>query len=645
MQFLTPLGLLGGLIAIPIILLYMLRLRRREIPVSSTFLWQQIIQDNEANTPWQRLRRNILLLLQLLILLALILALSRPFINVPAVGSGQIVLLLDASASMNATDETGGITRFEAAQQKALEVVNTLGAADSLTIVRVADVPEVIAPASNDRIVLANAINNAQPSNASADWEGALTLAIGGAADATEFNVVIISDGGLGDPALLPDVPGEVKYEPVGNSNENVAITALATRARAGQSPQLFTQITNYGGTDAEIVYSLDVDGELFVSNFYTVPAGEELQLVSEQLPERFAILEASLTIPTNSTLPDYVTADNQAWAVASDVTDRRALLMSPSNLFVMQALRSLPGVDGFPGNIDLGLPGQPFDLYILDRWLPAQLPDGDLLIINPPSSTAFFTVGPDRPAPSDITVNSNDPRVRFVDFDSVSISRYQAISEVEWATPLVAADDGSPLVLAGEVDGRQVAIFTFDIHNSDLPLQIAWPVLMANLLDWFAPQNLITIPNSLTVGDPLVVRPPLTASRIVVSLPDGTRSELPIERQTVVFADTDQPGIYQLAVQEGTSVLQSQPFAVNLFDPQESDITPQSSLSIGTRTITPGEREEIGQFEFWPLAALLALLILLLEWYVYWRRLRTPRQMRPIVPSAVSRRLSAFRE
>ena len=58
MQLLTPLALLGGLLAIPIVLLYMLRLRRREVVISSTFLWQQIMQDNEANTPWQRLKRN-----------------------------------------------------------------------------------------------------------------------------------------------------------------------------------------------------------------------------------------------------------------------------------------------------------------------------------------------------------------------------------------------------------------------------------------------------------------------------------------------------------------------------------------------------------------------------------------------------------
>ena len=393
MQFLTPLALLAGLLAIPIILLYMLRLRRREIVVSSTFLWQQVMQDSEANTPWQRLRRNLLLLLQLLILAMLVIALARPFFSVPAVGSGQIVLLLDASASMNATD-VNGQSRFEAAKAEALNVINAMSVTDSMTIVRVADVPEVIAPATSDRLTLSAAVTAAQPSNASADWPGALTLAVGGALDASDFNVVIISDGGLGDPALLPEIPGEVSYVTVGQSSENIAISALATRSLAGQAPQLFTQITNYGPRDAQIVYSLTVDGELFVSDFYTVPAQDNIALTSEKLPEGFKLIEAGLTVPTSSTIPDYLAEDNRAWAVNSGAVTRQALLMSPGNLFVEQVLRSLPAVEGFKGDLDRGIPRQPFDLYIFDGWLPDALPEGDILFINPPHSTDFFTVG-----------------------------------------------------------------------------------------------------------------------------------------------------------------------------------------------------------------------------------------------------------
>ena len=639
MQFLTPLALLGGLLAIPIILLYMLRLRRREVVISSTFLWQQIVRDNEANTPWQRLRRNLLLLLQLLILAALVIALARPFITVPAVGAGQMVLLLDASASMNATDAEGG-TRFDAAKNEALNVVNTLGVGNAMTIIRVADVPEVIAPATSDRIVLAAAINGAQPSQASADWPGALTLAIGGAPDVEEFSVVIISDGGLGDPALLPNVPGEVSYIPVGQSGENVAITALATRVRAGQTPQLFSQITNYGEQDAETVYSLTIDGELFTSSFYNVPAGESISLVSEQLPGSFGIIEASLTVPTTSSVPDYLPEDNRAWAVSNDTTDRRVLLMTPGNLFIEQVLRSLPGSEGFKGSLERGIPRQSFDLYVLDRWLPETLPDGDLLIINPPSSTDLFTVGPaiSPLVDSDYQIARNDPRAQFLEFNNVSIIEFSQISNVGWATPLVSMGEW-PLVLAGEIDGRQVAIISFDIHNSDLPLQITWPVLMANLMDWFSPQSVIPAADNLSVGDSLLLRPPLNATSLSVTLPDGTRRDLPLDRESVVFGGTEQTGVYTLEVVENGDETQSQPFTVNLFDPLESGIAPQPALQIGQTTITPGEHEEVGQLEFWPLVALIALIILLIEWYIYQRRQRAPRSVRPpkVVPKVAS--------
>ena len=630
MSFLTPLALIGALLAIPIILLYMLRLRRREVLVSSTYLWQRLVQDNEANTPWQRLRRNLLLLLQLLILAALVMALARPFITVPAVSAGRIVLLLDASASMNAVDMDG--TRFEAAKSEALNVVNTMGAGDSMTVIRVTDVPEVIAPATSDRLVLTNAITNAQPSRASADWSSALTLAIGGAGASSDFNVVIISDGGLGEAALLPEVPGDVSYIPVGQSSGNVAISALATRALPGQSPQLFTQLTNYGTQDTEVVFSLTVDGALFTSQFYTVPAGDDLSLISEQLPAGFGVVEARLALPSGSTATDYLEADNSAWAVSGTGGTRRAVLMSEGNLFIEQVLRSLPGVEAFRGDLTRGLPTQPFDLYILDGWLPNVLPEGDLLIINPPRSTPLFTVGEESLNATQVRVQSDDPRMNFVDFDSVSLLAYRQITGADWAQTLISAADG-PLLLAGEVDGRQVAVLTFDIHNTDLPLQIAWPILMANLLDWFAPQGIITTTSTLSVGDTLVIRPPLTAEALRVTQPGGAVRELPIDRQSMIYAETEQTGVYQLEVLQAGEVQQSQLFTVKLFDPGESDITPQPTITLGSVTITPDAGDEVGQLELWPLVALLALLILLIEWYVYHQRLQTPTLLRPTKP------------
>src|SRR5882724_1423759 len=105
-HFLSPLAAgIAAAIAVPsLLILYFLKLRRREMPVSSTFLWKKAVQDLQVNAPFQRLRKNLLLFLQMALLLMLILALSRPVSNFTP-GAGKLsVVLIDRSASMNATD-------------------------------------------------------------------------------------------------------------------------------------------------------------------------------------------------------------------------------------------------------------------------------------------------------------------------------------------------------------------------------------------------------------------------------------------------------------------------------------------------------------------------------------------------------------
>src|SRR5947208_10395604 len=102
-----------------LLVLYFLKLRRREMTVPSTLLWKKAIQDLQVNAPFQKLRRNLLLLLQLLILLFLLLALSRPVSNYTPPPGKTTVILLDRSASMSARDMEGGRTRLDEAKRRA----------------------------------------------------------------------------------------------------------------------------------------------------------------------------------------------------------------------------------------------------------------------------------------------------------------------------------------------------------------------------------------------------------------------------------------------------------------------------------------------------------------------------------------------
>ncbi len=629
MSFLAPAALAGLAIAIPVLLLYMLRLRRREQVISSTFLWRQVIQDTEANTPWQRLRRSLLLFLQLLILLLLALALARPFITVPTVSAGKIALLVDASASMTANDMDGQ-TRFEAALDKAHGIVNNMNPQDRISLIRVGEAAEPMTSYTDDKAELRLALNSMSAGQGRADWDTALTLAAGGAAGAENFSIVMISDGGIGAAASLPaNIPRPI-YVPVGQSSDNVAITALAARALAGQPPQLFAQVTNYGDSPVDISLVIRLDDVLRLSRSGAIPPRSQLPIpFDEPIAEPFSALSASLTF--DSDVQDFLALDNRAWTVRNQVSARRIFYVSAdSNLFVEQVLRSLPGVQTFRGSPDnKQLPGDEFDLYVFNGWLPNRLPNGDMLIINPPASTPLFAVGPPIEAASDIeVVDSESPITDFVDLDEMSLLQFQPVT-ADWAAPLIRTAGGD-ILLAGEANARQIAILPFDIRDSNLPLLIAYPILMANLLDWFSPADIVSLPDGLSVGDPLVIQPPLLADGVRITLPTGETRDLPVNGSALVFTDTNQLGLYRLEIVQDGEVARSQNFAVNLFATGESDIAPvaEEDLTLGGGAVETETNEQLGLREFWGLLVILALLTFLLEWFVYHRRLRLPMSM-----------------
>lgn len=633
MNFLAPLGFALAALAIPILMLYMLRLRRREVPVSSTMLWQQILRDREANAPWQRLRRNLLLILQLLILAALVIALSRPYTEVPTITAGRVAVLIDASASMLATDVPPD--RLEAARAEALALVDSIGASDTMAIIRVSGIPEVVAPYTNDRALLREAVNRIQADGLEGDWNAALTLAAAGFAGADKFGVVIIGDGGL--PADLPPLPGQVRYVPIGKKAENVAIGALSVADDAQRGPQVYARLVNYGPDPVDVILSLKLDGALFNAQQHTIPANGAQDALFSGLPRSFRRTEASLTRPAASTIPDYLSLDDTAWAVYNPASAGRALVMTPRNRFIEQIFASLPGWQAFKGDVTKPLPTDKYDLYIFDNYLPPTLPAANLLIINPPAApaNALFTVSgaTDKPSQGG-AVLKDDPRTANLRFENVNIRTVKLLAPLPWATAIVSSAaapgaDPIPLVLAGEQAGRRVAILPFDLYDSDLPLQIAWPILVANLTAWYRTPRAVDLPNGAGSGATITIHPALTADSVRVTAPSGANTTLRPGSGPLIFAGTGQPGIYTVTVYQGSAVLQQEQFAVNFFDPLESRIAPASSIRIGSLTATAAETREIGQREYWPWVALMGLAVLAAEWYVYQNGARLPRLRR----------------
>ncbi len=624
MSFLTPAFAALAALAIPIIVLYMLRLRRREVTISSTLLWQRLMQDREANAPWQKLRRSLLLLLQLLTLAVLVVALMRPFLPVPSVASGSVALLIDASASMNAADMPGGVTRFEAARDQARALASNLAADEVMTVIAVGPTPQVLTPPTGDHAALREAIGRAMPSTAPADWEAALALATASIAGRAEASIVILSDGGL--PADLPPLPAAVRYVRVGQAAENIAVSALAVRPLDG-TPQLFAAVTNYGAQDADVILSIEADSALQTAQRLSVPAGGTADLTLTDLPGEARIFRAALSAPADSQTPDYLALDDSAYAVFTPPAGGSVLLVTEGNLFLEQLLAALPALESFraaPGD----LPERTFDLVVFDGWLPDTLPDTNLLIINPPTSTDLFLVGETFGATRFVR-QADDPILAFVDFQSIAIREARLVQPSGWAQPLVEAE-GGPLLLAGTVGGRRVAIVPFDLRASDLPLRIDFPILFANLLDWYAPAQAFDAAGGLAPGDPLVIRPRPLTTQYRITLPDGAVERFPASAETLTFTNTGQIGVYTVELLEGLDVQMTGSFAVNLFAAGESRIAPRESIQIGEAPITPdGREDDQGQRELWPWLAAAALALLVVEWWVYHRGSAIPRRER----------------
>ncbi|HZD55695.1 MAG TPA: VWA domain-containing protein, partial [Anaerolineales bacterium] len=607
---------------------YMLKLRRREVEVSSTLLWSKLLRERQANSPWQRLKRNILLILQLIILSLLVFTLARPAIPVPAVAGGSMVVLLDASASMNATDVPPN--RFEAGRAAIQTLIDNLANQAQMSIILVGSTPRLLASKESDKTALHSALESASPSLGEADWQAAFALAAGAISanpDASlergpNANVVVVSDGGLPRQGL-PSLPGEVLFVPIGNGNDNLAMSALALRPN-GEAAELFARATNYGSLDHTAIFSVYGDGKLLTARQVSLPAHQSVNIVLPDLPLERVIYQARLVPPDSSSQSlDSLSADDLAYAVSYPASTGRTLLVtaSPSGNFFLEQLlvalphitpyRVLPSVDG-----SIQLPNDPFDLYVFDGILPDPLPAANMLLIDPPPNDLFEIQG----VFSDATgVQVMDgPVTRFVDWDTVHVSRAKQVSLPAWGEALVDSDHG-PLVFGGEYAGHRMAVITFNLHDSDLPLQVAFPILFANLMQYLSPAPPFDANADLLPGESLAIKPDPSIEEIKITTPSGNAFRYNPGEEGVFFSETGEPGIYEVNYTGGGEQT-TDFFAVNLFAPSESDIEPAQSIRVGQSEIPQTAETALGKRDLWPWLAAIGLLFLIAEWGIYHR-------------------------
>jgi Ca-activated chloride channel family protein len=617
MSFLAPLALISTLIIGPIIVaMYLLKLRREDRRVSSTFLWQRIVRDVEANAPWQKLRRNLLLLLQLLLLALLALALARPFFRTAGIAGRNLIVIIDRSASMQANDVAP--SRLEAAKQQAVDLIDQLPDGGRATVIAAGGQMEVPVAATTDRRQLRDAIDGITARNGGgSDLAQALTLAAALSSREADSEVAIISDGNVTFPPEIK-MPATVRYFLIGQRRENVAISAVALQpSAAGQT--LFAQATNYGPSTATRRMDIYLDDTLFNAYNLTLDPTREQSIVVE-VPAQVRKAEARLVDESNT---DALPADDRGYAVSTAGEGTNVRLVSPGNRFLETALGLLPSVKTtlVPTNTaTFTETAAQVPLTILDGVVPATLPPGNLFFIAPPRSTEYFSITGQIDFPALRPTPGDEPLLKDVKLSEVSVRVANKIAPGAWAH-VVVDGDGGPMLLAGEKDGRRIVVLAFDLHDSDLPLQVAFPLLLSNIVGYLAPGSGAEAAQ-LAPGQPLALQVDPTITAVRVTRPGGQIVPLEVKDGQAIYADTDTLGAYVVEQFLGEKLIARQRFAVNLFSKEESTIAPQPELKIqqtsGLQQATAGER--VGRQEFWRWLAAIALVVLVIEWLVYQR-------------------------
>ena len=608
MNFLAP-AAFAFAAAIPVVIVFYLLKRKRVVKlVSSTLLWQRFLSETQASAPFQKLRKNWLLILQIILLVLAVLALSRPYFAAHMKAAQLRVVILDASASMQATDEKP--SRFEAARAEALKWVDSLAGSDQMVILQAGVNTEVKQSASGEKAALRRALQACVCSDGPTRLVPALRMAESLVRDQRGAEIHLFSDGAVPDLSEFENKALPLVYHQVGKSSNNAGITALDVRANPEDSRQraVYVSVANFSSNNVQTDLELRLDDRLIETRPLMLSAGEVSPQVFLAAQQRDGVFTLRLTGQ------DDLAADNQASIVSLLPKPVKVLLVSQGNRLLEKALRSAANVQLAVSN-DLTDPAAGFDFVVLDGVTPSVWPKGNVLAIHVVNTNWLPEVTRIQ-APALVDWRSTHPLLRYAGFDNVQVAESLAAKTPNWAVSLLDSPQ-APLMLAGEIGRQRIIWVGFDILDSNWPLRVSFPIFIANAVEWLNPANAQGGQLLVKAGEAFrlpLLRPEKTAE---VTPPGGRARTLNLDPNAneFVFGDTYKQGVYHLRL--GTN---ETTFCVDLLDSAESNIKPRD-LQLGKYTRITATRMRRTNMELWRTIASLGLLVLLGEWWYYHRR------------------------
>jgi len=629
-----------GVAAALMVAMYILKLRRRVVPVPFSTLWQRILKDKEATSLFSKLKRLLSLLLQLALLALLVIALGDPRAAATLIKGRNLVVLIDASASMQATDGGAGETRLDAARREVKTLVRGMGGADRMLVAQMDATITPLGPMSGDTSDLERAVDAVHVTDTRADFPRALRFATDALRNVENGEIVVVSDGNLGEAAdSLGQVhTGDVKlsFVSVGSRKRNAAITEFAVRRYPLDKSryEVMLEVANTGPEQEDIELSLFGDGTLVDLTKLRLKPGERLPRFYPNLSGASRTLEAKIRPLEGS--EDTLPADDHAYALLPERRRAKVLVVSPGNTYLEAALLLDEYLDvtqvtpqEYVQKYGSSQPG--FDVIVYDAVTPAQPPRAHALYLDPQGPGSPVKLDGNLTQPGFDRIERKHPIIRFMALENVNIARGHKLKP-EPADKVVGSSVEGPLLVAGTRGGYKFVALGFDVRDSDLPLRVSWPLFLLNTVNYFTDEDSSYL-SSFRTGDVWRVPVGQDATQAMLTTPGGAQRPVPVHEGRAVYLG-DRAGFYQLASNAqplpGTVVDpndKTQPgattsFAANLLDETESTIGPAEKLVVDGKEagkvagFTVGVRREI-----WIYLLIAAVILTAIEWATYHRR------------------------
>lgn len=615
MQFLIP-TMFGVLGLIPVlILIHLFKPKPKQIEVTNLFLWQEVLKDRGGNVTLKRLVQNLPLWLQILVVLLTALALAQPVWNSILPQKGNLILVLDSSASMKSSVGSGK-TRFDLAQARALELIDSLDVTQQLIIIESGAQPSLVSGLSGQFSQVKAQIEKLEASDAAGTLEEALYLALSFVSPERDDRVVLISDGAGQDMQALVDMHPAIESQLISGGEHNIGITKFEFRRDFSRSNsyEIMVEVKNFSDSPAEIPLRLSVDKYTIEENSLALEVGEKQTLFFPYSRFITGIARAEIDIQD-----DFAT-DNAAYLSLSESKDIWILLVSEGNYFLERLLESYPNV---LLNRTAAIDPETWqeqalrhDLVIIDRLDFPEVIIGNFLIFDAYSPTLMAQKIGETAFPQIVDWDRESPLMQDVNLRGLNIEQASLLEANPLFEPVIESTEGA-LMSRYEDEDLRLVLLNFDITRSDLPVKIAFPVMMSNIINWLTPNKLDFSTSNVRAGEPYPIHLAPDSREFSIRVPGQRWKKIETSDNPFMYTDTQTVGVYTISEDKKNRF-----FTVNLLDERESDLR---------MPILEGLPEDSGgqplpqnlvstQQPLWMFFLLPALLVLMLEWHVWLR-------------------------